>query len=191
MTESKKSIPIFKVIFLLAGLIGIVVAALAALGPSKTEVERSIYIKANQEDVYRFLLDFNHYHQWQLASQRDTSMTFKISGPKAEGAKYNWDGNELVGKGELEIIKADPHRRIEMHITYKEPWEATANYQFMLSTKENSTQIIWRYAAKNSYFSRINLLFMNLEKMLGAELEEGLESMRSYYIKLEENIKTQ
>lgn len=191
MAEPKQKIPVLKVIVLLAGLIGIVVAALSALGPASTEVERSIFVKAKQQDVFEFLLDFHHYHQWQLSIDRDSNMTHEIVGPKAEGAKYSWAGNELVGKGEIEITKADPFRLIIMEITFTEPWDAVAKYRFNLTTEENSTRVSWQYEAKNSFFSRIQLLFMNLDKLLGAELEEGLERMRSYYIENIEKEKTQ
>jgi uncharacterized protein YndB with AHSA1/START domain len=191
MAEPKQKIPVFKVIVLLIGLIGIVVAALSALGPANTEVQRSIFVKANQQDVFEFLLDFQHYHQWQLASDRDSNMTHEIIGPKAEGAKYLWSGNELVGKGQIEITKADPYRLIVMEITFTEPWDALAHYRFNLITENNSTKVTWHYEAKNSFMSRIQLLFMNLDRLLGAELEEGLERMRTYYIDFVEKEKTQ
>ena len=181
MEKKKGTLPVFKVVFLLAGLIAIVVAGLSAIGPARTEVERSIYINGKAQDLYAFLLDFKNYHQWQPAIELDSGLTSRIEGPMGEGGRYFWSGNELVGSGNLEIAKADPFRLVEMRMVYTEPWDVQATYQFRLSQEKNGTKITWRYEAKNAYFSRISLLFMNMDKLLGAELEKGLERMREVY----------
>lgn len=182
MMEKKKStLPVFKVVFLLAGLIGIVVAGLSAIGPARTEVERSIYVNGNQQDLYAFLLDFSNYQQWQPVAELDSALESRIEGPRGEGGKYFWSGNELVGSGSLEIIKADPFRFIEMRVLYTEPWDVEASYLFRLSPEKNGTKVTWRYEAKNAFLSRISLLFMDMDKLLGAELEKGLEQMRTLY----------
>lgn len=190
MEKKKSTLPVFKVAFLLAGLIAIVVVGLSAIGPAKTEVERSIYINGKMQDLYAFLLDFRNYQVWQPAIGLDSAMTSRIEGPKGEGGKYFWSGNELVGSGNLEIVKADPYRFIEMRVLYTEPWEVEASYLFRLSPEKNGSKVTWRYEAKNAFLSRISLLFMNMDKLLGAELESGLEHMRSVY-QDQQNEKTQ
>ncbi len=181
--DKKKRFPVLKLIILLIGLIGIVVAGLAALGPKTTEVERSIYLNAKRQDVYLFLLDFLHYHEWQPARELDPQIKPAYEGPKGKGGKYIWKGNEQVGSGSLEIVKADPFRFIEMKVIYEEPWQAEATYQYRISSDNQGTKVTWRYEADNSYFSRISMLFMNMDKLLGNELERGLERMRDYYYK--------
>ena len=190
MEKNKGTLPVFRVVFLLAGLTAIVVAGLSAIGPARTEVERSIYVNGKMQDLYAYLLDFTNYDKWQPATELDSALVSRVEGPQGEGSRYYWSGNELVGSGNLEIIKADPYRFIEMRIRYTEPWDVEASYQFRLSPEQNGTNVTWRYEAKNDFLSRISLLFMNMDKLLGSELEKGLERMRKLYSE-DENGKTQ
>jgi hypothetical protein len=46
------------------------------------------------------------------------------------------------------------------------------------SISENQTKVYWEFSAKMNYPMNLMLLFMNMEKLIGTDLQTGLQNLR-------------
>jgi len=161
-------------------LIVILFGVLAWIGPKYTEVERSIVINAPIESTYEYVIDWNKYHQWSPTTKYDPNMKYTVKGEKGTiGSTYEWEGNDQVGTGNQTLVEVEENAHLEILVNYVKPWEAQATNFFDFEPKRGNTRVTWKYRTKNSVMSRMTLNFMNMDKLLGAEYEKGLESLKT------------
>jgi len=92
-----------------------------------------------------------------------------------------WDSEKPdVGKGEQEIKKITEGERIDFELRFIKPFEATY-YAYMTtdSTGTGQTKVKWGFDGKMNYPMNLMLLFMNMDKMLGDDLETGLSNLKT------------
>lgn len=167
--------------------IGFVLAALIALFliiclfiDGKYNVEKSIAINAPQEEVYDYIKYLKNQDEFSVWQRIDPNMEKTFTGTDATvGAVAGWSSeNEQVGVGEQEIIAMDG-KRIDYELRFKEPFEATDNaYLEAISIEEDITKVNWGFKGEMPYPMNFFLLFMDMEEMLGGDLEKGLENLK-------------
>jgi len=92
-----------------------------------------------------------------------------------------WDSemNE-VGKGEQEIKKIIEGDRIDFELRFIKPFEATDNaYMSTESVADSSTKVTWGFNGRMNYPMNLMLLTMNMDEMLGKDLQEGLVNLKA------------
>jgi hypothetical protein len=47
------------------------------------------------------------------------------------------------------------------------------------SANENQTRVHWEFTGKMKYPTNLTFLFMNMEKMVGNDLEKGLQNLKT------------
>ncbi|MEP6596309.1 MAG: SRPBCC family protein [Ginsengibacter sp.] len=97
------------------------------------------------------------------------------------GFVYAWDSdNKKVGKGEQEIKKTTEGDRMDLEIRFIKPFEGKADsYITTESISENQTKVRWGFNSQMPYPMNIMRLFMNIEKMLGNDLEASLINLKN------------
>ncbi len=144
-------------------------------------VERSIVINKPKAEVFeytRFLKNQDNYSVW---ATMDPNMTKTYRGTDGQvGFVSSWSSKvDDVGVGEQEIIKIIEGDRLDFELRFKEPFEATDNaYMTFVSEGENATKVSWGFNGKMNYPMNIFLLFMDMEEMLGGDLQKGLENLK-------------
>jgi hypothetical protein len=94
------------ILFLFLALIGLLV--FAATKPNTLRVQRAAMIKASPDKVFALVNNLRSWEGWSPWEKMDTAMKKSYSGPESgKGAAYEWDGNDQVGKGKLEITESD------------------------------------------------------------------------------------
>ena len=84
----------------------------AATRPDDFRVERSIAVKAPPDKVMALVGDLRGWTAWSPYEKKDPGMKRSYSGaPAGKGAIYEWDGNNQVGRGRMEILEATPSLR--------------------------------------------------------------------------------
>lgn len=90
-----------------------------------------------------------------------------------------WDGNKDVGSGEQEITEIFEGKRIESELRFLKPWKSTSNAFMVVEPKEDAqTEVTWGFDGENKFPSSIFMLFMNMDKMIGKDFEEGLQNLK-------------
>ena len=152
---------------------GVVVAAL--FQPDVTHVERSRVMRATPDTVMPQLTDMKLWVQWSPWAERDPNVRWTFSDPAAgKGAWYEWEGNEDVGRGRMEItaVEADS---VRYALTFIEPFESKAEVVFTVGAEGDGTKVTWAMDSNNGFASKMFMVFADFDAMLGADFELGLK----------------
>ena len=92
-----------------------------------------------------------------------------------------WDSEKGdVGKGEQEIKKITDGERIDFELRFIKPFESTEPaYLITESTSDNQTKVKWGFSGKMKYPMNLMLLCMNMEEMIGKDLQTGLNNLKT------------
>ncbi|WP_293915893.1 MULTISPECIES: SRPBCC family protein [unclassified Sphingobacterium] len=167
---------------LLAILALVVILLIAALFLKKDyAVKREIVINKPREVVFeyiKYIKNQNYYSKW---ATMDPNMKKTYTGTDGTpGFISAWDSDQKdVGKGEQEIKKITEGERIDMEIRFIEPFESKDKaYMITESTSPTSTKVIWGFDGHMDYPMNLTLLCMDFDKMLGGDLETGLQRLK-------------
>ena len=130
-------------------------------------------------DYLRFLKNQNKFSVW---ATMDPNMKTEYRGTDGtEGFISAWQSeNRNVGKGEQEILKIVNGERIDYEIRFIKPFVSTSWANMIVaSANENQTRVHWEFTGKMKYPTNLTLLFMNMEKMVGNDLEKGLQNLKA------------
>jgi uncharacterized protein YndB with AHSA1/START domain len=161
------------VVVLLVLLIGVIYTR-----PDEFEVTRSRTLTAPPAAVYAQIADFRRWPQWSPWEERDPNMRREFSGPESgNGAKYAWVGNKDVGEGRMTITEARPTERVAIQLEFLEPFAATSVTEFKLAPSGQGTKVDWTMRGENGFPAKAMSLFMNMDKMIGADFDAGLAKL--------------
>ncbi len=166
----------------LVGLATIVVVLVIIIGlqPPEFRVTRSATMAAPPADVFARVNDFHNWDDWSPWAKLDPACQFTFDGPAAgNGAVFAWSGNDQVGEGRMTILESRPNELVRIKLDFIKPFESTATSEFTFKPEGDGTMVTWSMYGENNFLSKAFCLFMNMDKMLGAEFEKGLASMKA------------
>jgi hypothetical protein len=149
------------------------------------KIARTASIPASKIVVFDYLKKLKNQEVYGVWNNIDPAMKKAYKGTDGQvGFIYNWDSsNEDVGAGEQEIVAINEYDNIEYEIRFKRPWEITNKAWFDLEGNNDSTKVTWSISGSVPYPFNFFNLFMDMDEMIGKDLEEGLESLKSEIIK--------
>jgi hypothetical protein len=163
--------------------IGILVGAILAFTATRPDsfmVRREAAIKAPAEKIYPLISDFNRWSAWSPYEKKDPAMKRSFSGPGAgKGAVYAWEGNKDVGAGRMEIAEAAAPSRVSLKLDFSRPFEAHNRVDFTLEPKGAATQVTWAMQGPMPFISKVICLFVDMDRMVGADFEAGLANLKA------------
>ncbi|UIR54997.1 SRPBCC family protein [Sphingobacterium sp. SRCM116780] len=145
-------------------------------------VKREITInKPNQEvfDYIKYLRNQDFFSKWAMM---DPNMQKTYSGTDGTvGFISAWDSKlDSVGKGEQEILKIDNGKRIDFEIRFIKPFESKDKaYMITEPVSPTATKVSWGFDGHMNYPMNLMLLCMDFDKMLGGDLEVGLQRLKT------------
>ncbi len=161
-------------------VLGAAVVAYAATRPDTFRIERSIAISAPPEKIFAIIDDFNNFPAWSPWQKLDPAMKVVNSGaPRGKGAVSQWDGNDKVGAGRTEIIESVAPSRISMRLDMIRPFPASNLVDYTLEPKGGSTQVTWAMHGPQPLLAKVMGVFIDCEKMVGKDFEEGLANLKA------------
>jgi hypothetical protein len=165
----------------LAVVLGLValVLAFAATKPSHFRWERSAQMNAAPAGVLAEITDFHRWAAWSPWEKIDPAMTRTHSGaPSGVGAVYEWQGNKKVGRGRMEVLEAT-QGKVTIKLDFFEPYEAHNLCEFSAEPKDGGTHVTWAMHGPTPFMSKVMQVFMNLEKLVGKDFENGLANLKA------------
>lgn len=168
------------VLYILAGLV-LLVLVLALIAPKKYHVFRSVDIKRSRAEVFEYLKYLKNQDEWSPWNKKDPNMEKKFTGTDGEvGAISYWNGNKDVGEGEQEITRIEEGKRVEGELRFLKPWKSQSDcYMEVADSEEGKTKVTWGFSGKNKFPFSIMMLFMNMDKAVGKDFEEGLATLKT------------
>lgn len=144
-------------------------------------VEREVTIKKPKTEVFDYVKHIKNQNNYSVWNKKDPAAKMEFKGEDGTvGFVSSWDSEmKEVGKGEQEIKSIKEGERIDMELRFKKPFEAT-DYAYMSTEAVDSstTKVKWGFNGKMPYPFNFMCLFMNMDKMLGPDLQTGLDDMK-------------
>ncbi len=169
---------VIRTLMALAAIIAIILI-IASMQPDTFRVERSITINASQAKVFALVNDLHQWNSWSPFEKLDPAMKKTFSGrASGVGAVYEWDGNGSAGAGRMEIIDTSSST-ITFKLDFLRPFEGHNTAEFIFQPEGNGTKVTWAMYGPNNFAGKVIGLFLNMDKALGKEFEEGLSNLKS------------
>ena len=169
---------IIALIILGIGIAAAVVLVYAAAKPDTFRIQRSAVIPASPEKIFPLIDDLGLQSTWS-PFEKDVNMQRNFSGPsQGKGAVYEWDGNREVGAGRIEIADSTPPSKVVMNLDMLRPFKASNRVEFTLAPEGGATHVTWVMQGKQPYMAKLFSTFVDCEKMVGKQFEEGLVKLK-------------
>jgi len=167
---------------LIALVIIIAIPLIVALFTNKDyAVEKEVIINKPRQEVFDYIKLLKNQDNYSVWATMDPDMEKSYKGIDGTvGFISAWNSkNKEVGKGEQEIMKITDGERLDFQLRFEIPFEATDNaYMTTDSISENQTKVKWGFTGKMDYPMNFMLLFMDMEDMIGKDLENGLSNLK-------------
>jgi hypothetical protein len=170
------------IIYLLTGVVVLVVllVLIIALRPAEFTYVRSAKISVPPEKLFPHVNDLHQWQAWSPWAKLDPNSKSTFSGPDAgAGAAMAWAGNNKVGEGKMTIIESRPNDRIRIRLEFLKPMQATHMAEFTFKPDGNQTHLTWAMSGRNNFMGKAFGLFVNCDKMIGGQFEQGLASLNA------------
>jgi hypothetical protein len=170
-----------KIIIALLALV-IIALIVALVVPKEYHVEREITINKPKDSVFNYVKYLKNQDNFSVWAKMDPTMKKTFSGTDGTvGAIAGWDSTDKnVGKGEQEIKNIIPGERLEFELRFKVPFESTDTaYMTTEAISPTQTKVEWGFDGKSPYPMNLMLAFMNMDEMLGKDLETGLKNLKA------------
>ena len=170
----------YSLLYILVGLVALIFI-LAMLAPKTYEVSRNISISKPVSEVFEYLRFLKHQDEWSPWGKKDPNMVKEFTGKDGEiGAISRWKGNKEVGEGEQELTGITPNKEVRSQLRFLKPWKSQSDAYLRVSEEgSGTTKVTWGFTGKNKFPMSIMMLFMNMDKMVGKDFEEGLQSLKT------------
>ena len=161
-------------------LIIVVLAGYAMTKPDTFRVERSIVIDAPANAVFEQINDLHEWTNWSPWEHIDPNMDRKHSGANAGlGAIYEWQGNNEVGQGRMEIVKSLEPELVKIKLDFIKPFEAHNFSEFTIKAEDNSQRVTWAMYGPQPFITKLMTVFVSMDQMVGKDFEKGLSKLRA------------
>lgn len=165
-------------------LIGLAVAILAVLAyastrPDEFAVERRLRIAATPGQLWPLVGELRGFNRWNPYERKDPTMKTTYSGPASGiGSRYAWESSK-VGTGRMEVTGQQPGRALQVKLDFLKPFEAHNQAEFTLQpAPDGTTEVAWRMHGPANLVSKVMGVFMDMDKMVGRDFEDGLQNLR-------------
>jgi uncharacterized protein YndB with AHSA1/START domain len=169
-----------KFLYIVIGIIALFFIV-AAFAPKDYSVVRSVEIHQPKEVVFDYIKYLKNQDEFSTWSNMDPNMKKTFKGTDGTvGFVSRWESEDKnVGVGEQEILKIEEGKRIDYELRFEKPWESVSPAYLSVESMANGhTKVDWGFKGHMAYPSNIMLLFMDMEEMLGNDLQKGLNNLK-------------
>ena len=168
---------VLKILLWVLGTLVFITLIVPLLLPKTYTVKRSAEIKAPIETAYLIAADFDYRPKWDPWLSMDPDAEVSIIGESNKvGSGYTWDG-EVIGSGKITIKELEENKKIISDLEFFDPRPGKADVLWTFSEINGITSASWSIMGNLAYpVERLMGLFM--DKMLGPDLEKGIESFK-------------
>jgi hypothetical protein len=148
--------------------------------PAAFTVSRSRMMFASPSAVFDQLNNFHNWEAWSPWAKMDPNAKSTFDGPTSgEGAKFAWDGNKNIGAGNMTITESVPSDHVRIRLEFIRPFAGVNDTLFTIKPVGDKTNVTWTMTGKNNFITKAISLFMDCDKMVGPQFEQGLANMEA------------
>jgi hypothetical protein len=124
--------------------------------------------------------DLQKWKAWSPWEKMDPNMKQTYDGPPSgTGASSSWVGNNQVGEGRMTITESRPNELVKFKLDFIKPFAGTSTAEFTFKPEGNQTVVTWSMTGQNNYIAKAIHVFVDCDKMIGGNFEQGLSGMKS------------
>ena len=145
-------------------------------------VERSVTINLPKQEIYDYAKYLKNQNKYSVWAKIDPEMKVEFRGTDGTvGFVSAWESSVRdAGKGEQEITGIVEGNRIDYELRFYEPMKSTDKaYMEFSSGNDSVTTVKWGIYGKIKYPMNLMLLLMDMDAMLGKDLEGGLNNLKA------------
>jgi hypothetical protein len=152
--------------------------------PKETLVRRSIRINRAQTEVFNYVKQLKNQPEYGVWWRADPNMKITTSGTDGQvGFVHGWDSkDENVGAGQQKIIAINSSTyksKISIELKFIRPFKSVNPSYIQTKTfAPKQTEVAWAITSKMPYPFNLMGALMNMEEMLGSDLEKGLNNLK-------------
>ncbi len=165
----------------IAGIV-VLLLVVALFVNGKYVIEREVTINKPKQQVFDYVKYLKNQNQFSVWAKIDPGMKTEFRGEDGTvGFVSAWDSeNPKAGKGEQKIIKITEGERIDYEIHFIKPMEST-NYAYLAikATNDSTTNVKWSFFGEMKYPMNLMHIFMDFDKMIGPDLQNGLNNLKA------------
>ena len=167
------------VLYIILGILALLLLV-SIVSPKNYEVNRDITVNRSVSDVFEYLKMVKNQNEWSPWKKKDPNMTQSFDGTDGEvGFVSKWEGNKDVGTGEQEIKNIVENERIDTELRFFKPWKSVSNgYLTVENAGSGQTKVVWGFSGRNPIPFNLFMYFVNFDKAVGKDFEEGLASLK-------------
>lgn len=148
----------------------------AATKPSTFSISRSADIEAPPARIFPLINNLTDHEKWSPFA-RDPKVTNTLGSPSAgSGAYVDFVGSQT---GKLSIADSRPDSKIAMRLQMTKPMACDHAIDFSLIPRGNTTNVTWTISGKQPYLGKLMSVFINCDRMVGKQFEQGLADLKS------------
>ena len=164
----------------------VLVAAVAVVGtvlfiaskrPDEFYAARSLTIAAPAGRLHGLISDLREMNRWNPYALRETSGAGHYSGPGAgPGATYHFAGKG--GTGSISVTDSTEDT-VGLRLKMTKPMAIENRVEFNLKPTGDGTEVTWAMRGMQSLPGKVFSLFINCEKMMARDFDEGLANLKA------------
>ncbi len=152
----------------------------ASTRPDSFRVERSTAMNAPPEKIFPYIEELKRWAEWSPYESRDPAMKRTHSGAgSGKGAVYEWDGNDSVGKGRMEIVDSRPPNKVTIKLDFLKPFEGHNMAELTVEPKGGQTIVTWAMYGPSTFMTKLIGTFVDMDDMIGRDFAAGLAKLKT------------
>lgn len=170
-----------KIILALLAIIALVLI-IGLFMPKEYAVEREVVINKPVDSVFNYVKYLENQNEFSVWANIDPKMKSTFKGTDGTvGAISAWESEvKEVGIGEQEITKITEGKRLDFELRFKEPMNDTAmGFMSTEMLSDNQTKVRWGINGEIPYPINVMLPFMKMDEMIGKDLQQGLDNLKT------------
>jgi len=152
---------------------------IVSMRPATFSLTRKGSVGAPPTVVFAQVNDFHKWEAWSPWARLDPNCKNTFEGAAAgKGAIFSWSGNNKVGEGRMTITESRPSELVLIRLEFFKPFKATNTTEFTFKPEGGGTLVSWTMSGRNNFIAKAFSIFMNCEKMVGPQFEQGLANLK-------------
>lgn len=148
--------------------------------PADYMIARQLDIRATSEVLFPYINSAKKSNEWMPWIDSDSKIQMTFTGPdEGVGSTASWRSEGRMGQGKSEIVESVPNQITRIKITYLKPMEMSQISEMSLKPNEAGlTTVRWAVKGQNNLMGRVMAVFMDIDKMVGGQFENGLQKLK-------------
>lgn len=172
-----------KILAIVGAVVVVTIAAIliyASTKPNSFRVERSTAMNVPPEKIFPYIENLKRWTEWSPYEGRDPDMKRTYSGAESgKGAVYEWDGNNNVGKGRMEVLNSTPAQKVVIKLDFLKPFEGHNTAELTVEPKGGQTIVTWAMYGPSTFMTKLIGTFMDMDDMIGRDFAAGLAKLKT------------